>query len=493
MTAELFLHGPRHAFYGKRDEVAYSQLFDNSQIKDNIQFIVEVRKSSDGKWYTYYNYCRYANVLDVSGRTGAYFGMTLRLDVYYANLRSVYTILDAIFVKGVLGLLLKSESANFQYLVGDFESSKSLILEKVEKPLGTLLGNIISMSEVYPIDTSFKIGGLVLRGLDDTIALERRLFDIKNNGKIVFSSSLPIESLQVVIDKCEKEKKLLVESRKQDIDRLSEKLLLSDKELNKKDYELKNSIEKINEFDLEIKSLKKQIVVFQEEQQQIKELKKEGDKLKESIQEFKGRIEKYQKEIYRLKQDNDKLLQKLQSQNKLQKKEKNRNNIEEAVVDVEKLKIEENVNDESASEEGRITKFRQLSRYLLPIITFFLGVLLALIVSHFLSDKKNNSMDESEIAEKEQSKSIIKENVDTINQSIRSEKIFLDEDTLFSGSEYTAYLTDTLDTCHWVVCNAEILEQSTTFVKFKPQKIGFYNIEVFCNNEIFARRIIIVK
>ena len=98
MTAELFIHGPRHAFYGKRDEVAYSQLFDDSQIKDNVRFIVEIRKGSDGKWYTYYNYCRYANVLDIAGRNGAYLGITLRLDVYYANLRNVYTILLCFYI-----------------------------------------------------------------------------------------------------------------------------------------------------------------------------------------------------------------------------------------------------------------------------------------------------------------------------------------------------------------------------------------------------------
>ena len=60
MEAEFFIHGPRHAFYGKQEGNQYCQLFDNSQIKDEIRFIVEVRKAENGKFNTYYNYCRYS-------------------------------------------------------------------------------------------------------------------------------------------------------------------------------------------------------------------------------------------------------------------------------------------------------------------------------------------------------------------------------------------------------------------------------------------------
>lgn len=233
MNAELFIHGPRHAFYGKQDEASYSTLFDDSSIKDEVRFIVEIRKNTDNKWYTYYNYCRYGNVCDIDGRTGAYIGISLRLDAYYTNLRSVYTILDDIFCKAAVGLLVQKVPSGFQYMVNNFESSKSQILEKIEKPIGVSLFQILSTQDVVPINGSFKTDGKpYLHGIDDNKFKERCLAEMRAVGKIIFASSIPIEQLQVVIDRYNRDKQAFIDSKKQEISRLESSLTSASNEIN---------------------------------------------------------------------------------------------------------------------------------------------------------------------------------------------------------------------------------------------------------------------
>lgn len=196
MNAELFIHGPRHAFYGKQEESQYCQLFDNSQIKDEKRFVVEIRRGRDGKRYVYYNYCRYANILDIDGRNGAYIGLTIRLDEYYSNLYNLFSVLDVIFNAKVVGLLVKKSGNNYQYIVSDFRNSQQLILDNIERNLGTLLTGLISQ-EVFPIDSSFATDGIeVVKGLDDNKFSDARMSDIKKTGKLVFTPSKEIDRIE---------------------------------------------------------------------------------------------------------------------------------------------------------------------------------------------------------------------------------------------------------------------------------------------------------
>jgi hypothetical protein len=214
MEAEFFIHGPRHAFYGKPEDSQYCQLFDNSQIKDEIRFIVEVRKAGYGRWCTYYNYCRYANVLDIDGRSGAYIGLTVRLDAYYANLRNMYTVLEAIFMSRVVGLLIKKNPSGFQYIVADFKNSHQTILTNVEKNLGAILVGIIADEEVYAIDSTFSSGGKeIVKGLDDNQYMLARLSDIKKSGKLVFASSKAIDLVEKMNHEFERSKEAFKEEQ----------------------------------------------------------------------------------------------------------------------------------------------------------------------------------------------------------------------------------------------------------------------------------------
>lgn len=301
MEAEFFIHGPRHAFYGKPEESQYCQLFDNSQIKDDIRFIVEVRKAGNGKWCTYYNYCRYANVLDIDGRSGAYIGLTVRLDAYYANLRNMYTVLEAVFMSRVVGLLLKKIPSGFQYIVSDFKNSHQSILTNVEKNLGGMLMGIIADDEVYPIDSSFTSGGKeIVKGLDDNQYSLARLSDIKKSGKLVFASSKDIDLVDEMNREFERRKEALKEEQEKEIEKIKRSL----DEAGEREASLKDDIakrtEQITHLEEEKKGLEKDVLVKEQEKEEL------GKKL-QGLSSIEDKLNALQKELDTLRRDKQSL------------------------------------------------------------------------------------------------------------------------------------------------------------------------------------------
>lgn len=305
MDAELFIHGPRHAFYGKSEDSPYCQLFDNSRVKDQIRFVVEVRKGGSGKWYTYYTYCRYANVLDIDGRNGAYIGLTIRLDAYYANLRNIYTIIEATFHAKVVGLLVKKSGNAYQYLVGDFKHSQQSILNNVEKSLGAMLNGIISPSDVFPIDASFTTGGTeIIKGLDDNLYSAARMADIKRTGRLVFASSTEIE----LVSKLNKEFEIRQQAVKSDFH----------KEVLHIQNDLDEANKCINSLKEELSQRNVQIEALQGENRQLQATIVTKDKEKgeliskiDSFSSIQDKLDQIQKQVAQLKSEKYSLESKL--------------------------------------------------------------------------------------------------------------------------------------------------------------------------------------
>ena len=360
MNAELYIHGPRHAIYGKRDEDAYFQGFDNSKIKDEIRFTVEIRKN-ENKLYTYYNYLRYSNVTDIAGRTGAYIGITLRLDAYYANLNVVYTVLNSIFSKSVVGLLVKQTSTGYQYNVDNFESSKNEILDKIEKPFGTILANIMSIQEVFQLDSDFinsnilSQGKYIVKGIDDAKDYRKRLAEIKSVGRIVFSSLQPIEKLQVIIDQCEREKQQYVEAKQGEISNLEKTISLTKSELVNSQSQVSQLNSEVKKLTDDLSNLKREIQSFEEEKNHLDKLKDEKKELEKQKKQLQSNLDEVQKKLKTQEQNAKSLNNKLTT---LQTdKEDLKKQIKEQKKQIEALKnkilaLENNINGDSASEEG---------------------------------------------------------------------------------------------------------------------------------------------
>lgn len=315
MDAELFIHGPRHAYYGKQEDSQYCQLFDNSQIKDEIRFVVEIRKGGNGKWYTYYTYCRYANILDIDGRNGAYIGLTVRLDAYYANLRNLYTILEATFNAKVVGLLVKKSGNTFQYLVSDFRNSQQSILNNIEKSLGAMLAGSISTSDVFPIDSSFTTGGNeIVKGLDDNQYSEARMTDIKRTGRLVFASSAEIDK----IAKLNKEFDLKQEAIKADLQKGFSKIQRELDDANNKNnslkeemYQKERQIETLQDVEKQLNARIDSFSSFQEKipqlQNLVSQLQSERHELESKLKERNNDINRLNAKVQYLEEDIQKL------------------------------------------------------------------------------------------------------------------------------------------------------------------------------------------
>ena len=526
MNAELFIHGPRHAFYGKQDEASYSTLFDDSSIKDEVRFIVEIRKNTDNKWYTYYNYCRYGNVCDIDGRNGAYIGISLRLDAYYTNLRAVYTILDAIFCKAAVGLLVQKVPSGFKYMVNNFESSKSQILEKIEKPIGVLLSQILSIQEVVPIDGSFKTGGKAyLHGIDDTQFKERRLAEMRATGRIIFASSAPIEQLQAFVDQCNRDKQAFIDSKKQEISHLESSLTSASNEINALREKLSHSETECKRLSDKVSNLQQDISSFEAERKQLNSLKEKNQSLENQLRTSETNVAKLKrdlssfeterKQLNSLKGENASLRkQLLQTQARLQQ-EIGRNNVpncrQEGLPCLPPTEITTNTEPpilaptETSDNKGissflaKCIEFIHRNKKLVKLIGIF-TVILALVATLLIcliSTFSNHS-----------SKDKVKETTNNLP--------YVRDTILFSNTDDCAYINITpeghylvgnqidvliqkdkeIDGARWQIMpdnEMSIERQSSKFIRFTPNSVGECTIAYIRNDTIVLQRIITIE
>ena len=113
MQLQIYIHGNPKGFnyVGPTNEKDFFfQRFYNRSKSVDKELIIESTKS-----FCYYTYLLSKNVYDTSGRPDAYFGLTIRFDAYYLNASNIYTLLDTLCNKWVVGDLLKVEGANLQY------------------------------------------------------------------------------------------------------------------------------------------------------------------------------------------------------------------------------------------------------------------------------------------------------------------------------------------------------------------------------------------
>lgn len=147
MDLELFIHGvPKgQKIWGRAEnDLAYIQNF-YTQNNDETKFLVEIRSTKDTT-FCYYSYLKYNNVVASDGRAGSYFGMTLRFDVYCADIVTIYNILDIVYKKHIVGNLLSGEVSKNKFLVADF-SNDSVELKEVESTIFSLIRLSVANSD----------------------------------------------------------------------------------------------------------------------------------------------------------------------------------------------------------------------------------------------------------------------------------------------------------------------------------------------------------
>ena len=154
MEVELLLHGVPHGqqYNGIADEQSNMGLFyDNST--ESVKFVIETKKN-EGKSYAYYSYLRYKGIIEAGGRTGSYFGLTLRIDKYYKDAIHIYNLLDMLFMRYIVGTVLNPLGEGYKYIISSFETKTSEI-EQIQKVLIQLVQTTCLPSQFIGIDDSF--------------------------------------------------------------------------------------------------------------------------------------------------------------------------------------------------------------------------------------------------------------------------------------------------------------------------------------------------
>lgn len=129
MNVEIFVHGVPYgeSFWGKdNDDRDYFGVFYDQSCSDRVKFFIQTR-SYKGKTYCYYNYLVYKDVIANDGRSGSYFGLSIRLDAYCKDFMSIYKMLDIVFSAYVLNKILKVNNGKYTYLISKFKSELDIM------------------------------------------------------------------------------------------------------------------------------------------------------------------------------------------------------------------------------------------------------------------------------------------------------------------------------------------------------------------------------
>jgi len=154
MDVEIMLHGVPEGqdYYGIPEERANAVLFyDNSS--ESIKFVVEP-KAIGNKPYVYYTYLRYKGLVGYGGRSGSYLGLTMRVDKYYQDVAHIYSMLEMVFKRYIVGVFIAPVGDSYKYLVPSFASKKTEI-DKLQQGLIELIKSTCVWSKFVDLDSSF--------------------------------------------------------------------------------------------------------------------------------------------------------------------------------------------------------------------------------------------------------------------------------------------------------------------------------------------------
>lgn len=287
MDVEILIHGvPNgHDYFGPKEEQNNAGSFYITS-QESIKFIVETKKNGNSP-YVYYSYLRYKGVVGAEGRSGSYFGLTLRLDVYYNDILHIYNMLDMVFKKYVLGSLLTFTGETYKYNTPDFASKKSDI-ERLQQALIQLIQSTCIASKFIKIDSSFinQISNAPICNIVD-ITDGIILSTLKKHSKVVLSPDYK--------SNLEKE----YEKKMQDVENRGNSIVA---ERDKKILERETTISSL---DSTIKARDSKIALLEQEikqkNQELSQYKQKGD-IAQLIERVKDPIVKIS-EYFRIKEE----------------------------------------------------------------------------------------------------------------------------------------------------------------------------------------------
>lgn len=204
MEVDVFVHGVPNGFryWGNGADKDYFETFYDESAKEII-FQTQTRKSG-GEAYCYYHYLVYNIVVAHDGRSGSYFGLSLRIDAFYKDALNIYRMLDMLFNTYIVGDILQPlQQGKIKYSVSDFAPISSK-LENLEKEVvhyfeKTRSDNYMSL-QGFPTTSGRCLEYNLLDSTSDIIVTA-----VKQNGIVAISPYYERKSEQDLKRKCEEE------------------------------------------------------------------------------------------------------------------------------------------------------------------------------------------------------------------------------------------------------------------------------------------------
>ncbi len=201
MKSEIVFHGvPQgHNTWGTDDAKYYEGFYNGIDAfsKTKNLFVVEVLRNG-GSFSAFYSLIKAYQVTALNGRSGSYFGMTLRVDgEYCTQVHSLCNLFEQVFSQKIVGQVLESVGDGYKYKVAQFSDCDKLlsdVKQVLEKKISAFFSN-----DFEEFDESFTKDQASVHkffNIDDTDS-EAFLNSTRKYGKILISPEYPSKDSQI--------------------------------------------------------------------------------------------------------------------------------------------------------------------------------------------------------------------------------------------------------------------------------------------------------
>lgn len=193
MKVDIFIHGvpngQRIWSTGNGDDPIIKQFY-GAEGEEQTLFLAEVRKSG-GQNFCYYSILKKKNVIAENGRSGAYFGLTIRMDMVCKKIKTMFNILQSTYDRAINGKFLKDEGARLHFLVNDFKDKEDLCKATADIIMN-VLGNTVEAGDFVAMSPSMLNGKATPKvNLSEFYSSANEFTTLNQNGSIAVSPDYP--------------------------------------------------------------------------------------------------------------------------------------------------------------------------------------------------------------------------------------------------------------------------------------------------------------
>lgn len=293
LDIKLFAHGVfptgQQTWGVPQTELPYIEAFYGNLMNVPSLLLVEVRPANPEGRYCYYTYI-HNNILGRDGRIGtAYFALTIRMNMYYADVVNMHNILEAAYNKWIINSILQLQPDNNERFAITELNAKDADLKSLEKELQHYLTLFSANEDIIPL---FPIGVNKTNAPAQYYLLDgtpQEIYQtIKSFGKAAISKFYPCNQLTSYGKKLEeqmKEKERIANEKIQQIQSESAQQVRNAQQ--DKEESIQNIKQQYANIDKQITELKKQLNIEKENgAQQKNALEMQCDAQKKELEHF---------------------------------------------------------------------------------------------------------------------------------------------------------------------------------------------------------------